>query len=196
MLHKQHKTKGLRIDVQITDMHTQKEFWVDTTCIHPTCQTRIRSEMKHTQAKIHVRESLRLGEENVIPVNEIGCAVRDQTQDKYDTYAPLIDNAKKQANDGMRPSAPTFIAAVASTYGEFGIETTKLQEFLTSAYSRKLAREGDRDDGFSIQVLTADFRNRFKNSINVAVAKGLGRMINTCGWPVSVCRKYQSIESQ
>ena len=41
MLHNQHKTKGLRIDLQITDQQTQQEMWVDTTCIHSTCQSRI-----------------------------------------------------------------------------------------------------------------------------------------------------------
>lgn len=55
----------------------------------------------------------------------------------------------------------TFIAAVATTAGELGFETVKLQEFITHAYARKLAREGDRDDGFSIKSLTADFRTRF-----------------------------------
>jgi len=51
-----------------------------------------------------------------------------------------------QLANQSRPTMPTFIAAVAATSGEVGIETVKLQEFLTMAYAKKLAREGDRDD--------------------------------------------------
>jgi hypothetical protein len=47
MLYERHKTKGLRVDVQITDPHSGEERWVDTTCIHPTCKTRIKMEFKY-----------------------------------------------------------------------------------------------------------------------------------------------------
>ena len=77
ILHKQHKTKGLRIDVQIIDPRNQQEVWVDTTCIHPTCQSRIRQEMKHTLAKIQSQEAVRLGEHKDPTINEIGYEVRD-----------------------------------------------------------------------------------------------------------------------
>jgi hypothetical protein len=192
MMQAQHQTKGLRIDVQITDPHTQQEIWVDTTCIHPTCRTRIRSEMKFINSKIKDQELRRNGGQSERNVGEVGQAVTDQTQNKHDVYGPLIDVAKKQTIDGMRTHDPIFLAAAVSTFGELGVETVRLQELLTSAYSRKLAREGNRDDGFSIQSLTAEFRNKFRDRIQVSVAKGLGRMINTCGLPALSCRKYQS----
>lgn len=151
--------------------------------------------MKHTLAKIQSQEAVRLGEHKDPTINEIGYAVRDQTSAKHLTYAPLIEIARKQAYDQSRPTMPTFIAAVAATSGEVGIETVKLQEFLTMAYAKKLAREGDRDDGFSIKDLTADYRNRFRNRIQVAVAKGVGCMIMTCGLPIASCKKYREISN-
>ena len=57
LLHRQHLTKGLRIDVQIIDQHTGHQRWVDTTCIHPTCQSRIQTEWKDTQTRISSYES-------------------------------------------------------------------------------------------------------------------------------------------
>jgi len=94
--------------------------------------------------------------------------------------------------DGMRTHDPIFLAAAVSTFGESGVETVRLQELLTNAYSRKLVREGNWDDGFSIQALTVEFCNNFRDRINISVAKGLGIMINTCGLPVSSCRKYRN----
>lgn len=63
-----------------------------------------------------------------------------------------------------------FIAAVASTSGEL-------------AYARKLTREGNRDDGYSIQTLSAAFCNKFRNRIHIAIAKEIARIINTCRLP-------------
>ena len=149
--------------------------------------------MKHTQTIIQSHEAVRRGERKDGAVSEVGYAVQKQTKMKHTIYAPLIEIAKKQALDGTRAKTPTFIAAVASTFGELGVETIKLQEFLTNAYARKLAGEGNRDDGFSIRTLTAAYRNKFRNRMHVAIAKGVARMINTCGLPVSVCKKYRNV---
>jgi len=90
---------------------------------------------------------------------------------------------------------PTFIAAVATTFGELGFETVKLQEFITHAYSRKLAREGDRDDGFTIKELTADFRTRFRNRIQVGIVQGVGQMMMTCGLRITSCKKHREVSN-
>ena len=45
MMHKHHKTKGLRIDLEIIDPYTNEVRWIDATCIHPTCKSRIKSEI-------------------------------------------------------------------------------------------------------------------------------------------------------
>ena len=51
MLHAQHQTKGFMIDIQITDPHSQQEILVDTTCVHPTYQSQIRSKLKNIYCK-------------------------------------------------------------------------------------------------------------------------------------------------
>jgi len=142
---------------------------------------------------MQTQEALRGGEQKDVSASDVGYAVQEQTKFKHSTYNPLLAIANHQATNGARAKSPTFIAAVVSTFGEFGLETIKLQEALTNAYARKLSREGNRQDGFSVQRLTAEYRNKFRNRLHIAVAKGIGRMINTCGLPVTLCRKYQNI---
>jgi hypothetical protein len=119
-----------------------------------------------------------------------GHAVTTQTQHKHDVYAPLMTVALKQVSDGRRGRKPIFLAATASTLGEMGRESVQLQEFLTSTYGRKLAREGPREDGQDIKKLTAAFRTKFRTRVLVSVAKGLAMQIWSSGLPSSSCRKY------
>jgi hypothetical protein len=192
MLHEQHKTKGLRIDVQITETFTGEERWVDATCIHPTCQTRIEDEFRNTKKIIAAYEEARTKNTNNTKFVKIGYAVKDQTGHKHTVYSPLITVANKQVVDGRRRRAPVFLAAATSTLGELGRETVLLQEFLTAAYGRKLAREGPRQDGVPHKRLTAMFRNKFRLKIIMAIAKGLAFQIWSAGLPRSSCRKYNN----
>ena len=100
-------------------------------------------------------------------------ATQDQTSHKHDLYRPLVTIAAKQKQDGKRQARPTFLAAVVTTLGEYGQGMFKLQEFILKTYSRKLNMEGDRADGRTAKELTAEFRTRFRNATQVAVARGL-----------------------
>ena len=189
MLHERHKTKGLRIDVQITDPYSGEQRWVDTTCIHPTCKTRISSEFKCTIQKLQAQEKART--DNVMdPMDrKQWYAVNAQTSRKHAVYAPLMTVALKQFADGRRSRKPIFLAAVVSSLGELGRESVQLQEFLTAAYGRKLARDGPRDDGQNPKVLTGRFRNKIRTRFIIAVAKGVAMQIWSTGLPASSCRK-------
>ena len=175
------ENKALRVDVSLVDHDTGNEVYVDTTCIHPTCKSRIKDELKRTTERLSDPRNPKL---------RAGFAVEAQTEKKHTDYQPLVDVARKQLANGRRTSAPTFYAAVVSTYGELGQETVKLQEWLTSAYGRRLDREGPRDDGTSRARLTAAFRNHFRLRMLTAVAKGLGAMLNSAGFPLAACKKY------
>jgi hypothetical protein len=45
LLNRQHKTKGVRIDVAITAPDTNDALFVDTTCIHTSCKSRRGAEL-------------------------------------------------------------------------------------------------------------------------------------------------------
>jgi len=87
-LQKQHQTKGLRIDVQIKDPTTMEEHWIDVTCVHPTCKTRIAKEMKYIRSKIEDQKLRRQRGKSDITVETYGAAVRNQIKSKHQTYTP------------------------------------------------------------------------------------------------------------
>ena len=194
LMQKQHGTKGLRIDLQIKDPFSNQEIWIDVTCIHPTVKTRIQTELKQTKKEIIFEDDRKRGINNHGQKMEIdGNAARQQMKLKHKTYAPLITIAKKQVKNGMRHCGPKFGGCVATTHGELGLETIKLQEYLTWNYGKKLAMEGHRDNGKKISTLTAEYRNDFRVKIMMAIAKGQARMLNTTGLPMGTCKKYSAI---
>ena len=117
-----------------------------------------------------------------------GNAARNQRNYKHTVYSPLLAIAKKQFQDGRRAQEPVFLAAVATTYGEVGHEFVKLQEFLCTAYGRHIAGQGCRDDGSTIQDCTTLFRQKFRQRVIMAVAKGQAHMLNQCGLPRQCCK--------
>ena len=107
---------------------------------------------------------------------------------KHNVYFPLITVARKQTYDGRRINEPKFLAGVVTTLGEIGLETIKIQEFLTWVYARNKSLEGERQDGKKLVTLTAEFRNDLRTKIVIGVAKGMGRMLNTAGLPSASCK--------
>jgi hypothetical protein len=175
---------GLRIDLLIRDIETLEELWIDATCIHSTCKSRLPKELAHTVKNLNWEPTS--ADDRRPP----GRAASDQTQHKHNKYAPLIAIAAKQHMDGMRQSTPTFLAAVTTTHGEMGLDTFVLQEWLTKAYKRKLLREPDRIDGLTHAQLTATFRNKLRLAVQIATAKGQADMILSAGLPRGSCKKH------
>jgi hypothetical protein len=152
---------------------------VDTTCIHPTCTSRLDKEVKRLEEQLETPPLTAKGK----PAPRTGQAVLDQTAHKIAYYQPLVTVAGGQVNSGHRLEVPEFLAAVVSTHGELGKQTQTLIERLTHSYSLKLEREGDRRDGADPAVLRARFRNRLRATLRVGAAKGLGRMLLASGLP-------------
>ena len=125
-MHKHHKTKGLRIDIEITDPHTNQTRWIDVTVIHPTCKTRIKRELKHRIQNLEAEKEARQNNEPNKFKGRQGYAVMQQTKTKHDVYEPLISIAEKQFQSKRRVQRPIFWAGVASALGEFGPETIKI----------------------------------------------------------------------
>ena len=191
LLQKQYQSKGLRIDLQLIDPFSLQERWIDTTCIHATCKSRLKNELKDIQEKLQAEKESKQGERNYPHIAQSGGnAVRQQTIFKHAVYSQLVAIGRKQFHQGRRTQEPIFLAAVATTNAEFGKELIMLQEFLTAAYGRALIRYGDRDDGSKLKTCTANYRNRFRTRIVMAIAKGHSRMLNECGLPRKSCNKY------
>jgi len=167
------------------------------TCIHPTCKNKIQTELLHIKDKIKDEELRRKQIPSNLTIDKYGKAVQNQTNNKHRTYTPLLEIANKQTLDGFRDQNPTFLAVAITTNGEFGPETIKTIEIITKAYAHKCTKEKKlRHDGRTVEELTASFRNKLRDSLQIAVAKGLSRMITTAGWPVSSCKKNYNQSQQ
>ena len=159
----------------------------------PTCKSRIKTELKQIKEEMQANEDERRGMNNFGREKKYeGYAARAQTQLKHRVYGPLITIARKQLYDGRRSREPKFFAAVATTLGEIGLETIKVQEFITWVYARNKSLEGERDDGKKLVTLTAEFRNDLRTKIVIGVAKGMARMLNTAGLPSGSCKNSYS----
>ena len=85
----------------------------------------------------------------------------------------------------MRRAAPLFLPVVATTHGELCPGAIRLTEWLVHKYRARLLLEGDRDDGETVEDLTAAFRREFRQSLTVAVARGHAEMLRSAGLPYS-----------
>ena len=109
LMQKQHGTKGLRVDLQIKNPSSNQEIWVDVTCIHPTCKSRIGPELKKINEEIILEDDRRRGMNNYgQKMKSDGYAARQQTRCNHKTYGPLLSIAKKQVQDGRIHCEPEF----------------------------------------------------------------------------------------
>jgi hypothetical protein len=200
----ENSTKGLRLDVQI--IGRDEEMWVDCTCVHPSCKTRLSKQYKDTRENIGSKGIVapRCPDMKEDTVDSPGHDTSDSSHSqaraaentyytytaidtqkhKHNVYSPLMDVAHAQHIDGARRIMPQFMGAVVTTLGEFSKDMIDLQEWLVKQYRYRVDEEGERPDGRTIQELTAAFRQDFRASIILAASVGNARMILTCG------RKY------
>ena len=86
-----------------------------------------------------------------------------------------------QVERRARIDCPKFLPAAMSTNGFVSKHVIELQEFLVGCYKSKLAAEGSRRDGMEGPVLIANYRHRFRVSVQVVLAKGLARIQESAG---------------
>ena len=72
---------------------------------------------------------------------------------------------------------------VVSDFGELSPAATDLQEWLVDQYKKKCVKQGSRADGCSTNELVRQFKHRLKIGIQLAIAAGLGAMIQAAGQP-------------
>ena len=113
----------------------------------------------------------------------------NQELKKRATYAPLLAVAQKQIETGKRINKPIFVPAICTTHGEFGQGFIHIQEWLVKRFKARITLEGDRDDGIKPDQLTAQYRQRIRSSILVAMVKGQAQMLCSAGLHDMTCRR-------
>ena len=110
-------------------------------------------------------------------------ALLERERQKVEKYSRLILIAAKQHADHKRPNLPTFTPFVVSDFGEIAPSAMDLQEWIVEQFRRKYVKLGRRADGCSTSDLVRQFRHNFKVGIQMAIATGLGGMIQAAGQP-------------
>ena len=178
---KEDEKGGLRLDLQMNDRIANESLWIDCSCVHATCKSRIDKEFNRVNAWLaQQRDSKQPSDiapkdRKIDPLATV--AVEEQAKLKIQTYAPLLDIAHRQVRTGLRTKAPEFVPAICSTFGELGSGMIRVQEWLT----RILCRSAVEEDGMKVPELTARFRSNFRSSMLVAIAKGQAQMLLDAG---------------
>ena len=175
------EVSGLRIDISLENPITGETKWIDTTAVHTTCLSYQNTELKSI-AKRDVSSALTELHclPNVLEHAPSPTLLRREAE-KMVKYGRLLVVAKKQRSEGKRDYLPTFSPFVVSDLDEMAPAAISLQEWLVEQYRRKLVNDGRRLDGCSTADLVRQFRHKFKVGIQLAIAGGLGGMIQAAG---------------
>ena len=174
---------GLRIDVCLENTETGETKWVDASVAHPTCASYRVKELKEIAKR---RLTAAVTEMHMLPqawTQEPGPTLLDCEAKKKAKYGRLVMIAARQHLDGKRTSVPVFNPFVVSDFGEFAPAALELQEWLVNQYRRKCVKLGARADGCNLEQLVQQFRHRLKVGVQLAIAGGLGNMIQAAGLP-------------
>ena len=101
---------------------------------------------------------------------------------KKGKYELLYRLALRQASRRER-GAVTFVHFAFTTSGELNTAAVDLMESIVESYRQKTRLEGPRDDGLSTAYLTHLFRYEFKAAVQVAIARGVSKILVFAGLP-------------
>ena len=175
----------LRLDYQFIDPVTRVEEQGDVTAAHVTCTSYQAKELKNAEARIAQRLAA-LAHSPSLPDLSTGSPSPTLTtvqQRKADKYRLLLKMVLSQAQNKER-GAVNFVAFAFSTSGELCPAAEALVERIVQTYRRKLKAEGPRDDGLSTAHLTHLFRFEFLVAIQVAIARGVSKVLTFAGLPL------------
>ncbi len=179
-IHKGEAT-GLRVDICLENTETGEAKWVDTTVVHTTCAS-YRSKELAAIAKRNLAAAVT--ESYLLPKTwsqDPSPALLEREAGKSAKYSRLVMVAAKQHLDGKRSSIPVFTPFAVSDFGELSPTAVGLQEWLVNQYRKRCIKQGRRSDGCSTEELVQQFRHRLKIGVQLAVAAGLGNMIQAAG---------------
>jgi hypothetical protein len=176
--------KGLRIDVQLTDLTTDEELWVDVTSWCPLVPTdgRLRKEVARTMER-KLSDIKQIRERSSVTV-ELARAT------KLDDYGMLALLGQKQAIDGKRAHAPQFTPLTVTTQGEHGPGATLTREWLAKRYRQHLDETSPRADGSDTNALVGRYRDDFNMMLRMAIIRRIGAMATVVGLPDSSTRSH------
>ena len=176
--------KGLRLDLQLTNRLTKVEMLVDVVSTHESCKS--YREKAGKNADLRLAETLSsLNRSASVPDPLSGSSsptLQTVSQRKEGKYKLLYNLALRQAARKER-GVVRFVPFAFTTSGELNAAAFGLMESIVESYRQKTRLEGPRDDGLSTAYLTHLFRYEFKAAVQVAIARGVSKILAFAGLP-------------
>jgi hypothetical protein len=172
---------GLRIDACLENRETGETRWVDVTGMHTSSCSYRDKELKALAKKKLSADIADLYKLPDVFLAEPSPNLLQREGEKIEKYSRLILTARKQFTEGKRLAIPAFSPFVFSDCGQLAPQAIELQDWIVEQYRRKCAKIGARSDGFTVQELVRSFRHKLKVEVQLAIAAGLGQMIQAAG---------------
>jgi hypothetical protein len=172
---------GLRIDVVMENLETGETKWVDASGVHTTSSSYRDKELKAIAKKKLSADIAQLHRLPDVFQGEPSPHLLLREFEKFEKYSRLAMVAKRQYLDGKRISQPSFTPFIFSDCGQLSPQAVELQDWLVDQYRRKCTKLGHRADGFTTAELVRVFRHNLKIRVQMAIAAGLGSMIQAAG---------------
>ena len=187
--------KGLRIDVSVENPITGETKWLDISVVHTSCVTYRPAELKliaQRRLTAAVKDFYFLQDNYE---HDPSPSLLAREVEKADMYGHIVVIVAKQHLDGKRSTLPTFTPFIASDYGEIAPQAIVFQEWLVNQFRLKCSRDGSKNNGHATPDLVRNFRHRFKMSVQVAIAAGMGSIIQAAGRKALSLRRLDDFAS-
>ena len=176
--------KGLRLDLQLTNKLTKTEMLVDVVSTHESCKSYREKAVKNADLRL-AKTLSSLTHSASVPDPLAGSSsptLQTVSKRKEGKYELLYRLALRQASRRER-GVVTFVPFAFTTSGELNTAAVDLMESIVESYRQKTRLEGPRDDGLSTAYLTHLFRYEFKAAVQVAIARGVSKILAFAGLP-------------
>jgi len=176
--------KGLRLDLQLTNRLTKAEMLVDVVSTHESCKSYREKAVKNADLRL-AKTLSSLTHSASVPDPVSGSSsptLQTVSKRKEGKYQLLYRLASRQASKRER-GVVTFVPFAFTTSGELNAAAVALMESIVESYRQKTRLEGPRDDGLSTAYLTHLFRYEFKAAVQVAIARGVSKILAFAGLP-------------
>jgi len=172
--------KGRRPDTLFS--FDDKDYVVDYSGVQSTAKTyRTRTAKALAQEADDATGDARTGSH--LPYNATMVARQNA---KHVQYKPVMELAALHHKQGLRQSAPVFLAPCFTNSGELSEDFFKLIEVVAMAVKAKAVRSPPKD-GATPAMVAARARSAMKDAVACGIASGVGRLMQTGGFPMS-CR--------
>ena len=167
--------KGLRLDLQLMNKLTKVEMLVDVVSTHDSCKSYREKAAKNVDLRLaKTLSSLTRSASVPDPLSGSSSPILKTVE-----MRKLVSRQVAKKERGVF----TFVPFAFTTSGELNAAAVDLMESIVESYRQKTRLEGPRDDGLSTAYLTHLFRYEFKAAVQVAIARGVTKVLAFAGLP-------------